>query len=84
MPEDLARALGDDEVDVSLAIACLGVGETVPLLRQRPERAPEPLEVLDRAPVQRQGAARVAALGPAGLLAATAALVEVTVTAALP
>src|SRR3954454_13857890 len=42
--EDAARVVVRDEVDVALAIPRIGIGQTVPLLRERPDRLGEQLE----------------------------------------
>ena len=46
-PKHLARLLAHDEVDVALPQLHLGVGDAVPLLRQRPQRLREQLELRD-------------------------------------
>ena len=45
--EHLARLLAHDEVDVALPQLHLGIRDAVPLLRQRPQRLREQLELSD-------------------------------------
>jgi hypothetical protein len=58
---DPARVLGDDEVDVALAVTGVDVGETVPLLGQRADRLREQgaLGDLDRQPTQSPRSSRL-------------------------
>src|SRR6185437_9990809 len=45
--KDVAARFVDDQIDITLAIAHLDIGESVPLVRQRPQRLDEQAQALD-------------------------------------